>query len=53
VKQTPILVNDSPQKLAPRDKTKALGSQKVGLKSEQPRVTRLEYLIVPSGTKKI
>jgi hypothetical protein len=33
-KQIPIHGNDSPKKLAPKDKTKPLGSQKVGLKKQ-------------------
>jgi len=53
VKQIPIHVNDSPKKLATKDKTKPLGFQRVGLKSEQLKVTGLGYLIVPFRMKKL
>jgi hypothetical protein len=52
-KQIPIHVNDSPKKLATKDKTKPLGFQRVGLKSEQLKVTGLGYLIVPFRMKKL
>jgi hypothetical protein len=43
MKQTSTCVGDLPKKLATWDKTKtqSLGSQRVGPKSEQPRITGL------------
>jgi hypothetical protein len=52
VKQTLILVGDLPNKLTIREKIEPLGSQRVGLENKQPRVTRLEYLVVPFSTGK-
>jgi hypothetical protein len=52
VKQTFAHVGDLLKKPTIRDKTKPLGFYKVGLESGQPRVTRLEHLILPSGTRK-
>jgi len=48
MKQTPIHVGHPPKKPTIGDKTKPLGSQKVGSKSRQPKVTWLGHLIVPS-----
>lgn len=52
MRQTPTRVHNPPKKPSTRGKTKPLGFQNVGLESKQPRVTRLEYLVVPFGTKK-
>jgi hypothetical protein len=52
VRQTPTHVHDPLKKPSTKGKTKPLGSQKVGLESKQPRVTRFEYLVMPSRTKK-
>jgi hypothetical protein len=38
VRQIPIRVCNLPKKLTTRDKTKPLGSQRVGFDNEQPRV---------------
>jgi hypothetical protein len=48
VKQIYARVNDSPKKLTTRDKTKPLGSQRVGPKNKQLKVTWLGDFIVPS-----
>ncbi len=45
-------VGNPPNKLTIGDKTKPLGSQRVGPKSRQPRVIGLGYLVVPFGTRK-
>jgi hypothetical protein len=50
--QTFACVDDSPKKLIIKDKIQPLGSQRMGLKSEQPRVTWPMYLITPFGMKK-
>jgi hypothetical protein len=46
MRQTPVHVGDSLKKLATKDKSRPLGSQRVRPKSEQPGVTRLRYFIV-------
>jgi len=48
MKQNPTRVGHSPKKLTTRDKTKPLGSQRVGPKNGQPKVTWLGHLVVPS-----
>jgi hypothetical protein len=53
MKQILTCVGDLPEKLTTKDKFKPLGSQKVELDSEETRVTRLEYLVMPLGTKNI
>jgi hypothetical protein len=45
-KQNFVHVSDMPKKLATRDKTKPLGFQSVGPKSEQPKVIWLKHLLV-------
>jgi hypothetical protein len=40
-----------PNKLVIKDKTKGLGSQKVGIKNGQPKVIKFEYFIMLSKTK--
>ncbi len=47
-----VHVGDPPKKPMIRDKTKPLSIQTVGHENEQVGVTRLEYLIVSSGTRK-
>jgi hypothetical protein len=49
--QTPIHLNNLPKKLVTKDKIKQLGSQRVGIKNGQPRVTRSEYLVMLSKKK--
>ncbi len=44
--------SDLAKKLVTRDKTKPLGSQRVGLESEQPRVTWFKHLVVLLGMRK-
>jgi hypothetical protein len=51
-KQTLTCVSDPPKKPTIGDKTKPLGSQKVGLENKQPRVTWLGYLVMPSKMEK-
>lgn len=50
MKQIPICVNDSPKKLANRNKTKLLSSQRMGPKNEQLEAIGLEYLVVSFET---
>jgi hypothetical protein len=45
-KQTLVHVSDLPKKLENRDKTKPLGFQSVGPKSEQPKVIWRGHLLV-------
>jgi hypothetical protein len=45
-KQTLVHVSDMSNKLTTRDKTKPLGFQSVGPKSEQPKVIWLRYLLI-------
>ncbi len=52
MKQTLIHVSDLPKKLATGDKIKPLGSQSVGLESEQPKVIWFGHLLVFSRTWK-
>jgi hypothetical protein len=52
VKQTFVHVGDLGKKPTTKDKTKPLGSYKVGLESGQSRVTRLGHLVLPSGMGK-
>jgi hypothetical protein len=51
-KKTLVYISDLPKKLATRDKIEPLGFQRVGPKNGQLGVTRLKYLIVPSGMGK-
>jgi hypothetical protein len=51
VKHIPIYVNDSPKKLANRNKTKLLSSQRMGLENKQLEAIRLEYLVVSFETQ--
>jgi hypothetical protein len=52
VRQTFACVGNLLKKLAIGDKTKPLGSQRVGPKNGQPRVTWLGHFIVSSEIKK-
>jgi hypothetical protein len=46
--QTHVHVNDPPKKLAIGGKIEPLGFQRVGHENQQPRVTWLGHLVVPS-----
>jgi hypothetical protein len=50
--QTPIHVSNPPKMRTTRDKTEPLGSQKVGPKNKQLKVTMLMYFVVPYGMGK-
>ncbi len=52
MRQTLAHVGNLPKKLVTRDKTKLLGSQRVGLESGQFKVIGFVHLIVPFGTRK-
>jgi hypothetical protein len=51
-KQIPNRVGDPPKKHALEDKTKPLGSQKVGPKNGQLKITWLKHFVVPFGMGK-
>ncbi len=51
-RQIPTCVSNPPEKPITKNKIEPLGSQIVRPKNGQPKVTLLEYLIMPSGTKK-
>jgi len=51
-KQKISRVNDLPNKLATRDKTEPIGSQKVGHENGHLRVTWLGHLVMSSGMGK-
>jgi hypothetical protein len=50
-KQILICVGDPPKKLATRNKTKLLGSQKMGPKNKQLETIELGYLLVSFGSR--
>jgi hypothetical protein len=51
-KQILVSVSDPPKKLAIGGKIKPLGFQRVEHENEHPRVTWLEYFVVPSEIRK-
>jgi hypothetical protein len=51
-KQTPTRLSDPPKKPITKDKTKPLGSQRVGPESEQLGVTWFRHLVIRFGTRK-